>query len=121
MKAVSFRALALASLASLAMATSSSAVTILQFGQVNPTISSRRRRLGSDHDVNHEFLGGSRFDPHDRSRTSAGLPCAATPILAFETFTDVVSTGTATTTGWHDRPAVQRDDRDHLGAGRYRW
>ena len=95
MKVVSFRALALASLASLAMATSSSAVTILQFGQTNPNGFITAIALGGTTRLTTNSLVAPGSEPI--KITNIGGTLLATPLDAFETFIDVVSTGTATT------------------------
>jgi hypothetical protein len=97
MKAVSIRSLALASLATLALATPSSAVTILQFGQTNP-----------DDFVTATSSGGTTTLTTSSAASPFSIPVQITniggdpvapPIPAFETFQNVVSTGTATTAG----------------------
>jgi hypothetical protein len=94
MKAASIRTLALATLASLAMATSSSAVTILQFGQVNPTGFITALASGSTTTLTTNSLIAPGSEPI--LITNIGGTLLATPIPAFETFINVVSTGTAT-------------------------
>jgi len=95
MKVVSFRALALASLASLAMATSSSAVTILQFAQINPNDVVTATASGSTTTLSTNSAGAAGSIPV--RITNIGGTLLGTPIDAFETFTNVTSTGTATT------------------------
>lgn len=96
MRFASFRVLALASLASLAMATASSAVTILQFGQTNPN------------DVVTATVAGSVTTLTTNSAAAGSIPILitniggvqlGTPLAAFETFIGVTSTGTATSAG----------------------
>jgi hypothetical protein len=100
MKAFSFRSLALASLASLAMATSSSAATVLQYTQANP---------------NTEFKSAVAAGGVTTITTTPGsilvnignignIPLSPAPgpnqvFQAFETFTNVRSTGPATQVG----------------------
>jgi len=95
MKAISFRSLALASLASLAMATSSSAVTILQFNQQFPTDSVTAVVVGTT----TQLRTSSALDPNSIPVLigNIGGTTLGTPLPAFETFINVVSTGTATT------------------------
>lgn len=96
MKTVPFRALALATLASLAMATSSSAVTILQFGQQFPTDVVTATTAGGV----TTLRTSSALDPNSIPVliTNIGGVTLGTPLPAFETFTNVVSTGTAVNT-----------------------
>jgi hypothetical protein len=94
MKAASIRTLALATLASLAMATSSSAVTILQFGQVNPNGFITALASGATTTLTTNSLVGPGSEPI--LITNIGGTLLGTPIPAFETFINVVSTGTAT-------------------------
>jgi hypothetical protein len=95
MKTVPFRALALATLASLAMATSSSAVTILQFGQTNPNGFITAVASGGTTTLTTNSLVAPGSEPI--KITNIGGTLLATPLDAFETFQNVVSTGTATT------------------------
>jgi hypothetical protein len=95
MKVISIRSLVLASLASLAMATSSSAVTILQFGQTNPVGFITAVASGATTRLTTNSLVAPGSEPI--KITNIGGTLLATPIDAFETFIDVVSTGTATT------------------------
>jgi hypothetical protein len=94
MKVASIRSLVLASLASLAMATSSGAVTILQFGQVNPNGFITAVASGATTRLTTNSLVAPGSEPI--KITNIGGTLLATPIDAFETFIDVVSTGTAT-------------------------
>lgn len=96
MKVASFRALALVSLASLAMATSSSAVTILQFGQTNPNdvVTATAAGATTTLTTNSTLAPGSI----PVQITNIGGTPLGTPLPAFETFIGVTSTGTATTT-----------------------
>jgi len=93
MRAVSLRTFALASLASLAMATSSSAVTILQFGQpsnqdfVTATVAAGVTTL----------VTNSQLAPGSIPVTITNLAGVTVNQPAFETFINVRSTGTATT------------------------
>jgi len=96
MKTVPFRALALATLASLAMATSSSAVTILQFGQTNPNDVVTATVSGSTTTLTTSSAAAAGSIPV--KITNIGGTLLGTPLDAFETFTNVTSTGTATTT-----------------------
>jgi len=95
MKVASYRTLALASLASLAMATSSSAVTILQFGQTNPNDVVTATVSGSTTTLTTNSLAAAGSIPIQITNI-ANTPLAV-PIPAFETFVGVTSTGTATT------------------------
>jgi hypothetical protein len=96
MRAASFRVLALASLASLAMATPGSAVTILQFGQTNPSDFVTAVASATSTTLNTS----SSLSPQSIPVliTNIGGTNLATPLPAFETFQNVTSTGTATTT-----------------------
>jgi len=101
MKAVSFRALALASLASLAMATPGSAVTILQYTQVNPNDVKTVTAAGGVTTINTTGVGGSI--PVNIGNIG-GIPLTIAPgpnqiFQAFETYTGVVSTNAATLVG----------------------
>jgi hypothetical protein len=95
MKAVSIRSLALASLASLAMATSSSAVTVLQFGQTNPNDVVTATASGGTTTLTTNSLAAPGSIPVQI--TNIGGTPLGVPIPAFETYINVVSTGTATT------------------------
>jgi hypothetical protein len=104
MRFASIRALALASLASLAMATPGSAITILQFAQTSPTdgnvvatvaaatttLSTTSAAAPGSIPVNITTIGGVQLAP---------IVGPGGFIAAFETFTTVVSTGAATTSG----------------------
>jgi len=99
MKTVPFRALVLATLASLAMATSSSAVTILQYGQTNPNDFKTATQSGNTTTI----TTGSALSPTSIPVTITNiggiiLPPAAS-IPAFETWTGVTGTGGATLVG----------------------
>jgi len=96
MKAVSVRALALASLASLAMATSSNAVTILQFAQTNPADFVTATAAGATTTLTTNSLAVPGSIPIQI--TNLGGTPQAPPLPALETFVGVTSTGTATTT-----------------------
>jgi len=95
MKAVSFRTLALVALASLAMATSSSAITILQFQQVRNQDSVMATAAGGITTLTTDSLAVPGSIPVFIS--ILGNDDLNPPILANETFLNVVSTGTATT------------------------
>jgi len=96
MKAVSVRTLALASLATLAMATSSGAITILQFAQTNPNdfVTATASGASTTLTTNSTLAPGSI----PIQITNIAGAALGVPIPAFETFIGVTSTGTATTT-----------------------
>jgi len=90
--------LAFSALASLAMmASSASAVTILQFGQTSPTDVVTATFAGGVTTLNTNSLAAPGSIAV--KITNIGGTLLGTPIDAFETFTNVVSTGTATTVG----------------------
>jgi len=116
MKTVPFRAVVLASLASLAMATSSSAITILTYGQANTadggifatptsttstTLSTNSVAAAGSNSVNITNIGGITLSP----LIPPPSPFAVIP--AFMTFRDVVSTGAATVSGNEVRQAFR--------------
>jgi hypothetical protein len=78
------------------MATSSSAVTILQFAQINPNDVVTATVSGSTTTLSTNSAGAAGSIPV--RITNIGGTLLGTPIDAFETFTNVTSTGTATTT-----------------------
>jgi hypothetical protein len=99
MKFVSFRALALASLASLAMATSSSAVTILQYGQTNPADFKTATASGSTTTITTNTAAFPGAIPVTITNIGGVILPPALSIAAFERWTGVTSTGPATVSG----------------------
>jgi hypothetical protein len=99
MKATSIRSLVLASLASLAMATPSSAITILQYGQTNPNDVKTATASGSNTTITTSSLLSPTSIPVTITNIGGNILPPALSIAAWETWTNVTSTGPATTSG----------------------
>jgi len=99
MRLVSLRSLALATVASLAMATPSSAITILQYGQTNPNDFKTATVAGGVTTITTSSAAASGSIPITITNIG-GIPLAGPLVInGFETFTNVRSTGPATLTG----------------------
>jgi hypothetical protein len=94
MKTVPFRAVILASLASLAMATSSSAITILQYGQTNPVDFKTATAAGGVTTITTNAAGFPGAIPVTITNIGGIILPPALSIAAFERWT-VTSTGPA--------------------------
>jgi hypothetical protein len=99
MKTVPFRAVVLASLASLAMATSSSAITILQYGQTNPVDFKTATAAGGATTITTSAAGFPGAIPVTITNIGGIVLPPALSIAAFERWTNVTSTGPALTFG----------------------
>jgi len=99
MKAAPMRALALATLASLAMATSSHAVTILQYGQTNPADFKTATATGGTTTITTSSGASPTSIPVTITNIGGIVLPPALAIPAFETWTNVTSTAAATTSG----------------------
>jgi hypothetical protein len=99
MKVTSIRSLVLASLASLAMATSSSAVTILQYGQTNPADFKTATASGSSTTITTNSALAAGSIPVTITNIGGIVLPPALAIAAFETWTGVTSTGPAIVNG----------------------
>ena len=95
MKAVSLRSLALAAVASLAMATSGSAVTILQYGQTNPANFKTATASGGATTITTNATGFPGAIPVTITNIGGIILPPALSIAAFERWTGVTSTGPA--------------------------
>jgi hypothetical protein len=95
MRIASFSTRCLATLGLLAIAASSNATTILQFGQTNPNDFVTATAAGAT-----TLTTSSTVNPNSIPVliTNVGGNTLGTPLAAFETFLNVTSTGTATTT-----------------------
>jgi hypothetical protein len=99
MKTVPFRAVILASLASLAMASSSNAITILQYGQTNPADFKTGTAAGGATTITTSSAAFPGAIPVTITNVAGVILPPALSIAAFERWTGVTSTGPATVSG----------------------